>query len=354
MATSAAMLMDYTAEGADAAPTFCAEGSGCTAVQESGFGYWFDFIPVPLVGLVGFACLLALSLVGRLERYALYGASLGAAGGVSFLWIQWWVIEHFCSLCLVVDITSIVAFIAALLHQRAIGADRHLSGESHLRDGAWGLLALIVGFAPPIWAKWGASPSASPGLGALQVSGKINVIEFADFECPHCRKVHPIVDELVREYGDRVHFQRFMVPLKMHQHARGAAAAYLCAEKQNHGEAMANELFTATSMNDAALNRIAASVGLDMAQFDACVKSPDVEASIKKSEELFERLGLKGIPATYVNDEEIMGSRPASVFREAFERAARGDSGGGIPGWLYTIIVVALLVAVAWFGRVRD
>lgn len=345
------MLVDYLG---DSAPAFCAEGSGCTAVRHSGYGYWFDFLPVPLVGLVGFGSLLALSLVSRFERLTLYGAALGAAGGVSFLWIQGYVIGHFCSLCLVVDITSIVAFIAAILHQRAMGADKHLSGESHLRDGAWGLLALIVGFAPPIWTKTGITTTGNPALQSLLSPGKINVIEFADFECPYCRKVHPIVDELVHQYGDRVHVQRFMVPLPMHQFARGAAIAYLCGEKQGHADAMANELFAATALDGAALKRIAAKVGLNMAQFDACVTSPEVEASLAKTHELYKHLGLTGLPATFVGDEQIVGSRPPSVFQEAFERAARGDSGGGIPAWLYTSIVVALLIVVAWFGRVRD
>ncbi len=345
------MLVDYTG---DSAPAFCAEGSGCTAVRNSGYGYWFGFLPVPLVGLVGFACLLALSLVGRLERFALYGAALAAAGGVSFIWIQGYVIEHFCSLCLVVDIASIVAFIAAVLHQRAVAADKHLSGESNLRDGAWGLLALIVGFAPPIWTKAGVTSSDSPALAALQEPGKINVIEFADFECPHCRKVHPIVDELVHEYGDRVHFQRFMLPLRGHQFARPAALAYLCSEKQGQAEAMADKLFTASSLNAASLQQIASGLGLDMAQFNTCVKAPETEAVLAQTKDLFDRLGLKGLPATFVNDEKIVGSRPASVFRAAFEQAARGDSGGGIPGWLYTIIVAALLIIVTWFGRVRD
>jgi len=352
VAVSAAMLMDYTSP--DTAPAFCAEGSGCSAVRLSGYGYWWGFLPVPLVGLVGFACLLALSLVNRLERFALYGTAIGAAAGVTFLWIQASQIGTYCSLCVVVDITSIVAFIAALLHVKATGEDRHLSGESHLRDGAWGLLALIVGVAPPIWTEIGAAPSASPTLAELQEPGKINVIEFADFECPHCRKIHPIIDELVHEYGDRVNFQRFMRPLRNHPYAHGAALAYLCAKDQGEGEPMADELFKATVLDNAALQRIATGIGLDMPLFDACVKSPETAAIVEKHGELFRKLGLKGIPTTFVNDEEIVGSSPASVFREAFVRAERGDGTGGMPAWLYSCIIVAALIIVAWFGRVRD
>ena len=223
-----------------------------------------------------------------------------------------------------------------------------------MRDGAWGLLAVIVGVAPPIWTKIGAAPTVSPALHAIQVPGKINVIEFADFECPFCRKVHPIVDELVHEYGPRVHFQRFMLPLQTHPFARGAARAYLCAEKQGHAEAMADALFTATSLNDAGLLRIAADVGLDMPRFDACVKSPEVEAKLVETKKLFNSLGLSALPVTFVGDEEILGARPESYFREAFERSSRGDDRGGIPGWLFSGIVIVLLIGVAWFGRVRD
>src|SRR6185503_6117111 len=92
---------------------------------------------------------------------------------------------------------------------------------------------------------------------AVYEPGKINVVEFADFECPYCRALHPVLKRVIQDYpADRVHFVRKHVPLEMHELARPAARAAVCTEEQGKGEAMADALVQA-ELSEAAIRRAA-------------------------------------------------------------------------------------------------
>ena len=68
LAVSAALLADY----ASSSPAFCSAGSGCDTVRRSGLGYipmpGGAYVPVPVVGLIGFGLALAATLLGDWRR----------------------------------------------------------------------------------------------------------------------------------------------------------------------------------------------------------------------------------------------------------------------------------------------
>src|SRR6185436_1455724 len=104
--------------------------------------------------------------------------------------------------------------------------------------------------------------------------------EFADFQCPFCRKLHPLMTELLGEYEGRVNFVRLNMPLASHSQARGAARAYCCAEEQGKGPAMADALFQSETLSPEACEKLAESLGLSMPAFRTCVASPSTDARI--------------------------------------------------------------------------
>ena len=106
----------------------------------------------------------------------------------------------------------------------------------------WAFAAAVT-LAPILWHAIKPPPAIPKPVAALYQPGKINVIEFADFECPYCRRLHAILDPLVDAAGDRVNFVRLQRPLSQHVYAEHAARAALCAEAQGKGEAMADRLF---------------------------------------------------------------------------------------------------------------
>jgi predicted DsbA family dithiol-disulfide isomerase/uncharacterized membrane protein len=352
LAASAALYVDY----ANPVPTFCGLSSGCTQVRYSGYGFVWSWLPVPLVGLLGLAALLIVALLprGRLRDWLLLpGALLGALAGIGFILLQV-KIGSYCWLCNIVDTSAIGAAICAVMHRRAerAGAGWATSREP-VEVWSWGVLGALAVMAPLIWPRVAPEPPVPGSIRELYVPGKINVVEFSDFECPFCRTLHGRMKRMLAEYAGQVHLVRLHVPLASHTHARAAARAAVCAEQQGAWEQMADALFEAEDLTPAANRQLADAAGLDMQLYDRCIVDPATDARIDRHVQLFTSAGLKGLPTCFIGGRPIVGLQPESAFREALARAARHADEGGIPGWVYLGLVGATAGAALLLGKKR-
>lgn len=345
IATSAALLVDYVSP----APAFCSPNSGCGAVRHSGFGYWMG-IPVPAIGLAGFGFLYFLSLSRPHRKWVRPVAYAGAAMALVFIGIMAFVIHHTCVFCMVTDGSAILAAGAAYLSRERTKKDRE---EELLKGWAWMTLAAIAISAPVLWPKLQPRAPVPAGIQQYYKPGKINVIEFADYECPFCRKLHPTLKKLVAEYGDRVSFARLNMPLPRHPQAAFAAKAAICASAQGREDAAADALFEAEDLSEANVRRLVLGLGVEPKKFDACVRSPATAERITRESQILRDAGFQGLPTTYIGSKQIVGAYGEDVFREAFEQAAHGESDTGIPAWLYFGLTAVLAAAVAHFGKLR-
>lgn len=71
----------------------------------------------------------------------------------------------------------------------------------------------------------------------------VTVVEFADFQCPYCKRSEDTVKELEKEYGDKMRLVFIDFPLSFHQYAMGAAEASHCAGEQGKFWEYHDELF---------------------------------------------------------------------------------------------------------------
>jgi protein-disulfide isomerase/uncharacterized membrane protein len=347
---------------------FCGLQSGCEAIRQSGLSYFLGskYVSLPLFGLVAFSALLGLSArVGRgagaggsgiaslwrRPELALFAASgLGAVLGLGLIAYQALALEAFCWLCLVVDSGAIVAGAAAF----GLARSRLRSSEPPagvLRLPALLAFAAAVVLAPMAWHAIKPPPKVPPAIEALYQPGKINVIEFADFECPFCRRLHALLDPLVDEAGERVHFQRLQRPLSQHVYAEHAARAALCAEAQGRGEPMADRLF-AEKLDHEKIAAIAEQLRLDPGAFDACMGSEQTTRELERHVALLPDEDFVGLPTLYVGNQRFIGLPSPAALRDAFARAAR-PAPFAPSGPLYTAAVGVVLAAIAFFGRRR-
>ena len=348
LATSAALLVDYTSFN----PAFCSPGSGCASVRASGFGFVAG-VPVPLLGLLGFGLLYVLSLSASkaAKRWLTPTATAGGAVAVLLILLQAVVIGHICLYCVVVDVAAICAAAAALAYARA--AAKGDTGVEPLRNFSWIALGAIFICAPLLWPKVRPKPNVPPGILAFYVAGKINVVEFADFQCPFCRLLHPQLKAITRDYPGQVNFVRMNMPLERHAQAMDAAKAYVCATEQGKGEEMADALFETEELSAPLNRRLAVQMALDADKYDRCIANPGTEAAIRKEAQILRDSGFQGLPTTYVGNDMIVGAQGEEVFREAFDRAARGDGSSGVPGPIFVGGVLLLSAAAAFAGRVQ-
>jgi len=345
IAVSSALLIDYYRP----LPAFCDVGSGCYKVRTSGFGSIL-YVPVPLIGLLAFTSLMAISLVHNevAQRIARALAALGGAFGVLLLSIQAFHLHVFCKLCVAVDVAAIVAAAAALISPRS-GDVAPPSGYRWL----WPLATAFAAVLPGVWSKIQPSPPVPPEIASLWVPGKLNVVEFADFQCPFCRELHPKMAELLRQYENHVHFVRLNVPLTSHSNARSAARAYCCAESQGKGEEMADALFASPDLSVQTCERLAALLGLSLPAYRSCVASDATDARIDEEYARARSAGLAGLPTVWIGDKGFVGLQPIDTLRAAFAEAARGKATRLPTALLWTAFATALAVfgAIAMRGR---
>lgn len=350
-------------------PSFCSASSGCGKVQQSD---WADLggFPLPVIGLAAFTALFTLSLLpGKRRKLAASVAIAGAVLAVVLLLVQAFVVGAFCWLCVTVDVAAIVAGgagLLAILTRAPLPPDpdsvpppgaNATVGETRssdpLRDWAWAALAALAVMGPLLWPSMRPAPDVPPALAAYYVRGKINVIEFVDFECPFCRLLHPELKKVVAEYGSRVNFVRLDLPLEMHPNARGAARAHVCASERGQGDAMADVLFDTDNLEASGLLAAAKKVGLDQAEFQRCLAAPETEAKVKKSERILRDAELlQGLPTTFIGTEMLVGAQDPIALRDAFEKAESGAE-RGVPAWAYVALLLASAGALVFFGRTR-
>jgi predicted DsbA family dithiol-disulfide isomerase/uncharacterized membrane protein len=345
---SSALVVDYLSP----APSFCGAGSGCSVVRADELSHLGGLgVPLPAVGLMAFTALYTLSLLpGDRRRLAGSVAILAGILGAALLYVQAFRIRVFCSLCTIVDVAAIVAAVAGGLYLAA--RQRGTPGAEPLRDGGWMALGVLAVSAPLLWPSLRPTPPVPPAIAKFHVPGKINVVEFVDFQCPHCRFFHPRLKAILAEYGDRVHFTRLDLPLEMHPLARGAARAHVCAVARGKADAMADALFETEDLEEAGLIKAGEKVGLDGTELRRCLAAPETEAAVARSERiLLDAKLLEGLPTTFVGSTMLVGTQEDATLRDAFDRAATDGSLPGVPGPVFIGAIAAAALAIVWFGR---
>ena len=170
---------------------------------------------------------------------------------------------------------------------------------------------IVIGLAPP---------SASVDLSDAFVEGNkdapVVVVEFADYQCPYCQRVHPELDQLRKEFGNKVAIAYKDFPLPMHPYAMKAAEAARCAGMQGKFWEFHDILFTDKKLEVKDLKEQARLLHLDGDRFDSCLDSGQTAGSVERDAEEGRRLGLTGTPSFFVNGHFSSGALSYATLRD--------------------------------------
>jgi protein-disulfide isomerase len=148
----------------------------------------------------------------------------------------------------------------------------------------------------------------------------VEIVEFADFQCPFCARAAESVRQVLAGYGDQVRVTYRHLPLGFHEHAQGAAEASECANQQGKFWAFHDALYSNPAALDAnGLRRQAAAVGVDLTVWDACVATGGGKAGVAADMQAAEAAGVSGTPAFFLNGRMLSGAQPADAFRAIIE-----------------------------------
>jgi protein-disulfide isomerase len=179
---------------------------------------------------------------------------------------------------------------------------------------------VVVLLSPPV-TKVSIGDAARLG----PADAPVQLVEFADYECPYCVKVYPHVQKLKAEFGDQISFVFKDFPLPMHANAQRAAEAARCARAQDKYWQYYDKLFSTTQMDVAQLKRYAAELKLDTAKFDTCLDSGQQTAAVQKDATEAQRMGLTGTPSFFLNGHFFTGAMTYENMREMVLRELAAD-----------------------------
>jgi protein-disulfide isomerase len=144
----------------------------------------------------------------------------------------------------------------------------------------------------------------------------VQIIEFADYECPYCQKVNDDLARVREQFPNQVSMVYKDFPLPMHPLAARAAEAARCAGAQGKFWEYHDSLFQTKRLQKSDLKQQAAALKLDTARFDQCLESGEQVAPVKKDAQEAQRLGLQGTPSFFINGHFMTGSIGFGKLRE--------------------------------------
>jgi protein-disulfide isomerase len=179
--------------------------------------------------------------------------------------------------------------------------------------------AAVVGnllpFGPDPFAPARAKLEAADGPSRGAQPSVIQIVDFSDLQCPHCKAAQPILEKLVTDFPQvRLVFQQFPLPTSLHPWAMKAAQFADCAGQMDKDAfwkyvdtIFENQGGIALATADDQLQGFATTAGLDAQKVARCAATPETEARVKKSLDLGQSLDVNETPTVFINGRRVQG-----------------------------------------------
>ncbi len=201
-------------------------------------------------------------------------------------------------------------------------------------------LFLVIG----VWGIYAAStqPSSSPTPSITMPkvttsdfqtgspSGNVTLVEYADFQCPACKAYYPVVKQLQKDYGDRLHFVYRFFPLEnVHKNAESSARAAYAAALQGKFWEMHDTLFqnqdawAGLSDPTDTFTDYAKTLGLNVDQFRKDYTSNAASKFVENAYQTALNMGLQGTPSFFINGKFIENPQGYQPFKDLIDKQMR-------------------------------
>ena len=204
---------------------------------------------------------------------------------------------------------------------------------------------LVLGFAAGLavgYFSWGSAPVKATAnestantqadkrydvpIGTAPIWGPqtapVTIIEFSDYECPYCKKwATEIWPQIKQAYPEEIRLVYKDFPLSQsHPNASPAASAARCAGDQDKYWLFHDRLFASSGLSAQLYESIAASLGMDVTQWQDCVNANKYNDEIVADYTYGAQLGITGTPTFFVNGLPMIGAQPFSAFKQVIDQ----------------------------------
>jgi protein-disulfide isomerase len=193
----------------------------------------------------------------------------------------------------------------------------------------------IVAFGATPFAEYRAQmqqKANGPYRGAA--AKDLELVEFADFQCPHCKEAQANMDKLMVDFPKaRIVFEHDPIP-SIHPQAVTAASYGVCVSKLGGSTAFfqfASVVFEGQdglATADGAtltLNSAVTKAGLDPVKVAACAATPETKADVDASSKLASDIGISQVPTLVINGREVPANAPYETLKKIITYQAKLD-----------------------------
>jgi protein-disulfide isomerase len=167
-----------------------------------------------------------------------------------------------------------------------------------------------------------------PVLGNPQ--GDITIVEYFDYQCPFCKKISPVLDQVLNE-DKKVRLVLKDWPI-LGDPSGYAARLVLAAKYQNKYESAHRALIGKVGrLTEAVIDDTLAQAGVDVAKAkaDLAANKATIDALLRRNNDQAEAFGFRGTPAFVVGTFRVPGGLTAEQFKLAIADARKAAKGGG-------------------------
>lgn len=156
-----------------------------------------------------------------------------------------------------------------------------------------------------------------------QMDAEFVLVEYGDYECPHCAAAYPVVKALQAGLGERLCFAYRHFPLiEIHPHAEQAAEAAEAAGAQNHFWKMHATLYENSPILDYEhLEAYAQMADLDVARFTLDLRNRHYLLRVEEDLRSGVHSGVRGTPTFFINGVRYRGRYDLESLMDALQVA---------------------------------
>jgi protein-disulfide isomerase/uncharacterized membrane protein len=336
--------------------SYCAisERVNCDTLALSPYAV-FAGLPLSIWGLVGYLTMASLSVLSLSRRFrntswplgiAFWLSAFSVAVAVPLFIVAHFVVESICIVCAGTYLTSLLLLFFAWRALRlvdvgpvaALAADLRAFRKRPMPLGGLaagiGLSLIVVWlFIPPYWYVEAAPVSESVATGTTQDGHPwigshtpvLTIIEFSDYQCPHCQRGHNELRELIEAYPNKVRLVHRNFPLDQqcnhalkrvfHPHACSYARLAVCAKEQDRFWQANDYLFAeGRRRNPITPRELALDLGIDGEELARCARADSSERSVQEDLRFGRELGVRGTPTFAIGSEIFPGRVPPDIL----------------------------------------
>lgn len=206
------------------------------------------------------------------------------------------------------------------------------------QNTASAIVAAVPAPAPKVSPPAAVNPSADnvPKVTSADrlrgaTTAQITLVEYSDLECPYCKRFHPTMQQILKDYSGKVNWVYRHFPLPFHPNAAPAALAGECVNEQagNTGfwQFIDGIFSDPNPLNSQAIASVAGQIALDKSQFASCQAEKKYQKIIDEQLAGGQKAGVNGTPGTVLINNQtgktqlISGALPIEEIKKAIDAA---------------------------------